>query len=60
MKKPTGWTYLILAMLAFAGLRFDAVLVSNLESMVYHAPMESWTDLQRIARWVISSAVLAC
>ena len=57
MKKSTGLTYLILAMLAFAGLGLEVVLAFFLEPLLYHAPMQSWTDLQNISHWIITCAV---
>ena len=41
MKKPSGLKYLILAMLAFAGLGLEVVLAFVLEHLLYHAPMQS-------------------
>ena len=41
MKKPSGLKYLILAMLAFAGLGLEVVLAFVLEPLLYHAPMQS-------------------
>ena len=57
MKKSTGLTYLILAMLAFAGLGLEVVLAIFLEPLLYHAPMQSWTDLMNISHWIITCAV---
>lgn len=57
MKKPSGLKYLILAMLAFAGLGLEVVLAFVLEPLLYHAPMQSWTDLQNILHWIITCAV---
>ena len=57
MKKPNGLKYLILAMLAFAGLGMEVVLAFFLEPLWYHAPMQSWTDLQNISHWIITCAV---
>ena len=57
MKKTGGWKYLILAMLAFAGLGMEVILAFFLEPLIYQAPMQSWTDLQNISHWVITCAV---
>ena len=57
MKKPTGLKYLILAMMAFAGLGLEVVLAFVLEPLLYQAPMQSWTDLQNILHWIITCAV---
>ena len=57
MKKSTGLTYLILAMLAFAGLGLEVILAFVMEPLLYHAPMQSWTDLQHISHWIITCAV---
>ena len=57
MRKPTGLKYLILAMLAFAGLGLEVVLAFVLEPLLYHAPMQSWTDLQNILHWAITCAI---
>ena len=57
MKKPTGLKYLILAMLAFAGLGLEVVLAFFLEPLLYRAPMQSWTDYQNISHWIITCAV---
>ena len=57
MKKPSGLKYLILAMLAFAGLGLEVVLAFVLEPFLYHAPMQSWTDLQNILHWIITCVV---
>ena len=37
--------YLILAMLAFAGLGMEVILAFFLEPLIYQAPMQSWTDV---------------
>ena len=44
-------------MLAFAGLGLEVVLAFILEPPLYQAPMQSWTDLQNIAHWIITCAV---
>ena len=56
MKKATGWNYLILAMLAFAGLGLEVLLAFVLEPVIYQAPMQSWTDAQNISHWIITCA----
>ena len=57
MKKPTGLTCLVLAMLAFAALGLEVILAFVLDPLLYHAPMQSWTDLQNISHWIITCAL---
>ena len=57
MKETSGWKYLILALLAFAGLGLEVVLAFFLEPLLYGAPMRSWTDVQNILHWIITCAV---
>ena len=57
MKKATGIKYLILALLAFAGLGLEVLLAFVLEPLLYGSSMESWTDLQNILHWIITCAV---
>ena len=48
MKKATGIKYLILALLAFAGLGLEVLLAFALEPLMYGSSMDSWNDLQNI------------
>ncbi|MBR3738917.1 MAG: hypothetical protein IKN04_00480 [Clostridia bacterium] len=57
MKKTGGSAYLILAMLAFAGLGMEVILAFVLEPLLYHAPMQAWTDPQHISHWIVTCAV---
>ena len=57
MKKVTGVKYLILALLAFAGLGLEVLLAFVLEPLLYGVPMQSWTDLQNILHWTITCAI---
>lgn len=54
MKKETGWGYLLLASLAFAGLGLEVILAFVLEPMLYGAPMREWSVLQNIAHWILT------
>ena len=57
MKKATGIKYLILALLAFAGLGLEVLLAFALEPLMYGSSMDSWNDLQNILHWIITCAV---
>lgn len=52
MKKVTGTDYLVLALLAFAGIGLEIVLAFGIEPMLYGASIGEWTDLQNIIHWV--------
>ena len=54
MKKVTGFNYIILAMLAFAGLGLEALLAFLIEPIIYGAPIKEWTVVQIIIHWVIT------
>lgn len=57
MKKATGINYIILAMLAFAGLGLEVVLAFWIEPMIYGSPINDWTDLQTIIHWVVTCSL---
>lgn len=54
MKKVTGTDYLVLALLAFAGIGLEIVLALGIEPLIYGASIGQWTDLQNIIHWVIT------
>lgn len=54
MKKVTGTDYLVLALLAFAGVGLEIVLAFGIEPLIYGASIGQWTDLQNIIHWVIT------
>lgn len=54
MKKVTGWNWLLLALLAFAGLGLEAVLAFVVEPLVYGVQMGQWNTAQNIAHWVMT------
>lgn len=54
MKKVTGTDYLVLALLAFAGIGLEIVLAFGIEPMLYGASIGEWTDLQNIIHWVVT------
>lgn len=54
MKKVTGTDYLVLALLAFAGIGLEIVLAFGIEPLIYGTSIGEWTDLQNIIHWVIT------
>ena len=54
MKKASGTDYLILALLAFAGIGLEVLLAFGIEQMIYGAPLSQWTVLQNIIHWVVT------
>lgn len=54
MKKVTGTDYLVLALLAFAGIGLEIVLAFGIEPILYGASIGEWTDLQNIIHWVVT------
>lgn len=54
MKKVTGTDYLVLALLAFAGVGLEIVLAFGIEPLIYGASIGQWTDLQNIIHWVVT------
>lgn len=54
MKKATGWNYLLLALLAFAGLGLEAVLAFAVEPAVYGAQLGEWNTLQNVLHWTLT------
>lgn len=53
-KKTTGWNYLNLALLAFAGLGIEVLYAFFLEPMIYGAQISDWTTPQNICHWIIT------
>ncbi len=51
LKKAAGWNYLLLSLLAFAGLGLEAVLAFGIEPAVYGKPLGEWSTLQNILHW---------
>lgn len=54
MKKATGFSYIVLAMLAFAGLGLEALLAFVIEPVIYGTSINEWTVVQNIIHWVIT------
>lgn len=54
MKKATGIDFLILALLAFAGLGLELLLAFAIEPVLYGASMREWSDLQNILHWTFT------
>lgn len=54
MKKISGMNYMILALLAFAGLGLEMVLAFGIEPAIYGTAMSEWTNLQNIIHWIIT------
>lgn len=54
MKKVTGTDYLVLALLAFAGIGLEIVLAFGIEPLIYGTSIGEWTDLQNIIHWVVT------
>lgn len=54
MKKATGIDFLILALLAFAGLGLELLLAFAIEPVLYGASMREWSDLQNILHWMFT------
>jgi len=51
LKKASGWNYLLLSLLAFAGLGLEAILAFAVEPAIYGAPLGEWSTLQNILHW---------
>lgn len=54
MKEEKGLNYLSLALLAFAGLGLEILLVLFVEPLLYGVPMKEWSFVQTISHWVIT------
>lgn len=60
MKKITGLNYLILALLALAGIGMEVVLALLLEPLLYGVKMNEWTTTQNIIHWIMTCIVWGC
>jgi len=54
VKKATGWGFMLLALLAFAGLGLEAVLAFGIEPAVYGAQFGEWSTVQNILHWTLT------
>lgn len=54
LKKETGFGYIFLALMAFAGLGLEAVLAFALEPMLYGCQMADWNTPQNILHWTMT------
>ncbi len=54
MKKVTGTNFLVLALLAFAGLGLELLLAFVIEPVLYGTSMREWSDLQNILHWTFT------
>jgi len=54
MKHTTGWNYLLLALLAFAGLGIEVVLAFVIEPVLYGAQLDQWNTTQNILHWTLT------
>lgn len=53
--KETGLKYILLALLAFSGLGIDLLYAFLIEPLLYGSQMQSWTIVQYISHWTITS-----
>lgn len=53
-KNSKGWTYLVYALYAFAGLGIEVLLAFLLEPLIYGCSMNEWSTAQNISHWVIT------
>lgn len=53
-KKITGWSFMDLAITAFAGLGIEVLYAFLLEPFLYGAPMQEWGSTQSILHWIIT------
>lgn len=56
MKKATGLDFLVLALLAFAGIGMEVIYAFLLEPTLYGAQLGEWNTWQNIVHWTITSA----
>lgn len=54
MKKASGIHFLLLAVLAFAGIGLEVVLAFGIEPLIYGTPLNEWSDKQTILHWIIT------
>ena len=55
-KKITGWSYMDLAITAFAGLGLEVLYAFFLEPFLYGASMQEWGAVQNILHWILTCA----
>lgn len=55
-KKITGWSYMDLAITAFAGLGIEVLYAFFLEPFLYGASMQEWGVVQSICHWILTCA----
>lgn len=53
-KKASGIHFLLLAILAFAGIGLEVVLAFGIEPLIYGTPLNEWSDLQAIVHWIVT------
>lgn len=53
-KKASGIHFLLLAILAFAGIGLEVVLAFGIEPLIYGTPLNEWSDKQTILHWIIT------
>ena len=56
MKRISGFNYLGLALIAFAGLGIEILYALLLEPLLYHAQIGDWSTTQYIIHWLITCA----
>lgn len=60
MKEERGLNFLLLALLAFAGIGLEVVLAFGIEPVVYGGAMSQWSDMQIILHWVFTCILWCC
>lgn len=56
-EKKLGGIYLLLAMLAFAGLGMEIVLGLGIEPLLFGAQVGQWTAIQNVIHWVVTCII---
>lgn len=56
-KKASGIHFLLLAVLAFAGIGLEVVLAFGIEPLIYGTSLNEWSDLQAIVHWIVTCAL---
>ncbi len=54
IQRRVGFTYFLLALLAFAALGLEVLLAFFIEPLVYGAQMQQWSVLQMILHWLVT------
>ncbi|MBQ7944416.1 MAG: hypothetical protein IJ326_10180 [Lachnospiraceae bacterium] len=54
MKKVTGWDYMSLALLAFAGIGLEVPLFYWIEPFVYGVQYSEWSVVQHLIHWTVT------